>query len=149
MTKIMCLVLLAGSAYFLLSVPVNMYAAHQLDASPLCSAVESADCVRQVQVTVISVFGGKSKRATVTMPDGSDADLHLVTSSGWNIDNATLDQLIPDQQISARQWRGKIISLQTAWQVNIFTSDDPHTGKLLYLVIGIFGMLVTVVKLRS
>lgn len=148
MTKVLCVVLLAGSLYFLLSVPVNIHAASQLDASPLCSAQETSDCVRDVKLTVVAVYGGKSKRATVVMPDGHDADLRLVTSGGWNVDNATLDQLIPGQQVSARQWRGKIISLQTAWQTNIFTSDNPHTGQLLYLVIGIFGILVAVAKLR-
>lgn len=147
--KALCVGLLGFSLYCLLSVPANVHSAHQLDAAPLCSVQETADCVRQINVSVIEVFGGKSKRARVTMPDGRDNDLHLVTTSGWNIDNATLDQLIPGQQISAREWRGKIISLQTAWQTTILTSDNPHTGHLVYLLIGIFGTLISVVKLRS
>jgi hypothetical protein len=127
-----------------------MRAASLLDASPLCSVQQTADCIREIKVTIIDTSSGKSTHATVTMPDGSDNRLRLVQSRGGldiKLDADTLSQLIPGQEVSAHMWRGKIISLQTAWQRNISTSEDPHTGRLVKLLIGVLGLLIAGFKL--
>ena len=127
--------------------PIDIHAANQLDASPLCSVQEVSDCVREIKVTVVSTSSGKSKHVTVTMPNGSDETFRLVTPGGWSLDYATLNQLIPGQEVAARQWRGKIIYFMTAWQAKISTSNDPHTSRLMNMIIGVVGTLIAGYKL--
>jgi hypothetical protein len=146
-TKLLLWGLLLFSLYFLISLPNDVHVANQLGASPLCSVQEASDCVREIKVTVVSTSSGKSKRVTVTMPNGSDGTFRLVTPGGWSLDYATLSQLVPGQEVTARQWHGKIIYFITPWQNKISTSNDPHSGFIVNLVIGVVGTLIAGYKL--
>ena len=145
--KLLCIVFLCVSLYCLISIPVDIHAASQLDASPLCSVQQVSDCVHEIKVTVVSLSSSKSKRAIVTMPNGRDESFTLLTPGGWSLDSGTLNQLIPGQKASAREWRGKLIYFISTWQTKIYTSNDPHTGQLLKLIVGVVGILFAGIKL--